>query len=117
MRRPRSSKVRAAAHPQPAWRSPHSYLVEEPGAAAGGDDYPEARGPPDVLPVFAVGLDGVEDCLGRGVVYFSVYFSGLSMPLTACSPEAEGTLRAVGVPCRAARTAPPPKRRGGCDFP
>lgn len=48
----------------PRWLSPHPDLVEEPGAAARGDYYPEARGSPDVLPVFAVWPDCLADCLG-----------------------------------------------------
>lgn len=52
--------------PPRAQRPPQPDLVEEARAAARGDDDPEAGGSPDVLPVSAVRLDGVQDGLGGG---------------------------------------------------
>ncbi|KAB1269885.1 hypothetical protein Cadr_000017649 [Camelus dromedarius] len=51
----------------PPLRPPQPYLVEEPRTAARGDDDPEARGPPDVLPIAAVRLDGLRDGLGSSL--------------------------------------------------
>ena len=51
--------------PRPPGCSPNSDLVEEAGAAAGGDYDPEAGGLPDVLPIPAVCLDGLDDRLGE----------------------------------------------------